>query len=117
LATLRSSQSRLDPRDRTRFNYTWANNFSKRCETGIMPGLTPVLNLVSTAIQCESDREHENSWNEDIHRTLINMAAGTSRYAQCLAVKSLYVPTKISMLCWTLDQDADIALCPERPRL
>ncbi|SLM39299.1 hypothetical protein LPUS_09819 [Lasallia pustulata] len=89
LATLRSSRSRLDPRDRTRFNYTWANDFSKRRETGIMPDLTPVLNLVSAAIQCQSDREHENSWNEDIHKALINMAVGTSRYAQRLAVKSL----------------------------
>ena len=82
-----------------------------------MPDLTPVLNLVSAAIQCQSDREHENSWNEDIHKALINMAVGTSRYAQRLAVKSLYVPTMICMLYWTLDQDADIALCPEKPPL
>lgn len=95
MATLRSSQGRLDSRDRTRFNYTWANDFSKRRETGIMPGLTSVLNLVSTAIQCESDREHEDTWNEDIHKALMNMAVGTSCYAQRLAVKSLYVPTTI----------------------
>ena len=82
-----------------------------------MPDLTPVLNLVSAAIQCESDREHENSWNEDIHKALIKMAVGTSRYAQCLAVKSLYVPTTICMSYWTLNQDADIALRPEKPPL
>lgn len=81
-----------------------------------MPGLTPVLNLVSTAIQCENDQEHDDSWNEDIQRPLIDMALRTSRYAQCLAL-DLYDPTTICVLCWTLDQDADIALRPERQPL
>lgn len=82
-----------------------------------MPDLTLILNLVSAAIQCETDREHENSWNEEIHKTLINMAVRTSHYAQRLAVKSLCVPATICMLCWTMDQDADITLRIEKPPL
>lgn len=78
-----------------RFDYSWAQDISKRGETGTMPGLTPILDLVRAAIRCESDREHEISWNEDIHKTLINMALGTSCYAQRLAVKSLYVPATV----------------------
>lgn len=68
-----------------------------------MPDLTDVLDLVSAAIQCESDREHENTWNEDIHKALIKLALGTSHYAQRLAVKSLYVPPERRVsVKWTL---------------
>jgi len=117
LANLRSSQSPLDPRDRTRFNYAGANDFFKRHETGTMPGLTCVLELVSVAIQCESQRGSEARWNEEIHIALIKMALGKSHYAQRLAVKSLYVPTTTCLICWTWTRDADIAFHSEKQPL
>ena len=79
-----------------------------------MPDLTAVLDLVGVAIECESDRCHENIWNSLVHESLINMALKTSHYAQSLAVKSLYVSAVKCMLCWTLDQDADTAFHPEK---
>ena len=79
-----------------------------------MPGLIFVLELVSVAIQCESQRGSEARWDEEIHISLIRLAVGKSRYAQRLAVKSLYVPTKCACCIGPRTRDADIALHSEK---
>jgi len=62
-----------------------------RPSPGSLVPLRQVQDLVFTAIKFESNRAHEDQWNEDVHSTIIKMALAASSHAQSLTINSLLV--------------------------
>jgi len=91
LRTLTGEGSILDVRDRGRFSYPWANDGPLRQLTGDMVSVHKLQRLVASAIECESQRAHESTWNENIHHSMLKAALSTSRHAKKLVITSLYV--------------------------
>ncbi|KAL8910201.1 MAG: hypothetical protein Q9171_004499 [Xanthocarpia ochracea] len=93
LASLTEPNSGLDPRDRKRFGYPWANNCTERLRIGTMVSLKEVQGLVRSAISHEDKRSHETVWNEKVHQTVISAALTTSMYAAHLDIANVKTAT------------------------
>ncbi|KAL8724767.1 MAG: hypothetical protein Q9166_007761 [cf. Caloplaca sp. 2 TL-2023] len=89
LALSTGPNSGLDPRDRKRFRYSWANDWVERLKTGKMVSLADVQGLVTSAISFEEKGAHETEWNEDVHRAVIKAALITSTHAASLDIANV----------------------------
>ena len=89
LARYSGDESPLHPTERTRFAYPEAHDPAYSKKLGAVVSLGAVQNLVNQAIDCETDREHEDVWNEEVHHPLIMLARESSLHSETLRICSL----------------------------
>jgi hypothetical protein len=83
--------SALPPMDRTRFQYSWANDIDQRRLFGTMPSIAQVLNIVEMARQYDHGSGFsEDEWNSEVHHPLLKLACNTSEHSETLAIFNVY---------------------------
>ena len=78
-------------RDRRRFRYPWANDYSRRLAYGVMPSVACLENIVRAG--WNNDRgtgTSEDDWNTDVQHPLLKLACETCKHKATLSIYGVY---------------------------